>query len=111
MELNDREYAATVDKIAKLNERAARRGWTGRITITREQREVKEITEAGFETVRVVNDVTISGEPPKYEGWTFLASLDFDPEAGVIVSTAPGVGTVHRRGLKDGHRPHCNTAR
>src|SRR5258708_15012679 len=111
MQLNDSEYAATVAKIDKLNARAARRGWTGRITIEREQVEVRETTEAGFETVRVVNEVKISGEPPKYEGWTFLAKLDFDPEAGLIVSTAPGVGSVDRTGLIEGACGHCNTDR
>src|SRR5882757_8161077 len=100
MQLTDGEYAATVEKITKLNARAAKRGWTGRIRVTGERVEVRKHNSlTGMDVVTYRNEVTISGEPPCYEGWTFLAKVDFDPEAGVIISTAPGVDSVDRSGL------------
>jgi hypothetical protein len=108
MQLTDSEYAATAAKVARLNERAAKRGWTGRITIYREVVEKREWNDAiGLETVRYLNEVTISGAPPRYDGWTFLARLDWDPEAGLIVSTAPGAGPVDRSELAEGACDHC----
>jgi hypothetical protein len=59
----------------------------------------------------VEHDVTITGEAPCYEGWTFIAALDWDPNAGLIVRTAPGVETVEREGLVEGWCDHCKKAR
>lgn len=106
-QLTDAELAATQDKMAKLNARAARRGWTGRITVTSERVEITETGESGLPVTKIRNEVTIDGEAPCYGGWTFLASLDFDPEAGLIVSTAPGVKSVDREGLTEGGCDHC----
>lgn len=112
MRLTDSEYAATAAKVARLNARAAKRGWTGRVTIEREVVEKRDWNDAlGLETVRYLNEVTISGEPPKYAGWTFLAKLDWDPEAGLIVSTAPGVRSVDRSTLAEGACDHCKQDR
>ena len=108
MQLTDTEYAATAEKIARLNKRAAKRGWTGQVTITAERVEVRKHNAiTGLDVVTFRNEVTISGEPPCYEGWTFLAKVDFDPEAGVIISTAPGVDSVDRSGLVEGACDHC----
>src|ERR1035437_5142960 len=111
MELNDTEYAKTIEKIDKLNQRAAKRGWTGRITVTAETVTETKQNAIGLTVTRTYNDVTISGEPPCYDGWTFLASLDFDPEIGLVVNTAPGVEKIDRTGLADGECQHCGTNR
>ena len=111
MELNDTEYAKTTEKIDKLNQRAANRGWTGRITVTREVVTETKVNAIGLMVTRTYNDVTISGEPPCYDGWTFLASLDFDPEIGLVVNTAPGVDKIDRTGLADGECQPCETKR
>ena len=111
MELNNTEYAKTIEKIDKLNERAAKRGWTGRITVTSETVTETKQNAIGLMVTRTYNDVTISGEPPCYDGWTFLASLDFDPEIGLVVNTAPGVDKIDRTGLADGECQHCGTNR
>jgi hypothetical protein len=107
MQLTDTELAATRDKVAKLNARAANRGWTGRVTVTSEPVEITETGESGLPVTRFRHEVTIDGEAPCYDAWTFLAKLDWDPEAGLIVSTAPGVKSVDRDGLVEGDCDHC----
>jgi hypothetical protein len=109
--LSDAELAATRDKIAKLNARAVRRGWTGTLGLDVTETEVTEELPSGLKVARVVNEVTITGQPPCYDGWTFLAKLEWDPEAGLIVSTAPGVGSVDRADLEESACGHCNKRR
>jgi len=104
------EYSETIEKIAKINARAEKKGFTGRIEITAERVEVTR-KAAGIEVTEVAYDVTLGGEAPSYNGWTLAAVLDFDPEAGLIVNTAPGVESVNREGLTAGTCAHCNTSR
>jgi hypothetical protein len=105
------EFAATDAKIAKINERAAKKGFTGRVTLTAERVEVARDIIPGLTVTEVMYDVTLGGEAPSYNGWTLAAVLDFDPEAGLIVNTAPGVDKVNREGLEAGYCGHCNTIR
>jgi hypothetical protein len=111
MRLTHAEYDATRDKIEKLNKRAVKRGWTGRITITGEPVTVKETGPSGLPITKQLIDTTITGEPPKYDGWTFLARLEWDKDSGLVVFTAPGVPEIDRSGLREGACDHCETAR
>lgn len=111
MRLTQDELTATEAKIAKLNARAAKRGWNGRIDIASELVTETETNIAGFEVTREFFETTVTGEPPKYDGWTFLASLDFDPDSGLVVRAAPGVPPVDRSQLREGACDHCKIDR
>lgn len=111
MRITPGEYEATVEKIAKITARAEKRGFTGKLTVEAELVEEKKTNDLGFEVTEIFYDVTIGGEPPRYAGWEFRAKLVWDPEAGLIVSTAPGVESVNRRGLREGWCDHCKTKR
>lgn len=104
--LSPAEYALTVEKIAKINARAAKRGFTGLLEVIGERTEETYVNEVGLETTEIVYKTTISGEPPKYNGWQLLAALDFEP-GGLIVRTAPGIESINRDGLEPGKCDHC----
>ncbi|MGL5827849.1 MAG: hypothetical protein ACRCYU_24045 [Nocardioides sp.] len=108
--LTPHELAATREKISKLNARAAKRGWTGRVDLVTERRESKR-EELGIEITEVTYRVTVGGEAPSYEGWVFLATAEWDQHAGLIVRTAPGVESVDRDALTQNGCDHCGVAR
>lgn len=95
MDLTPVEYTLTVEKIAKLNARAAKRGWNGHITITGEPVTRSETMPNGLVRETEVMATVISGSPPCYDGWTFLARLEW-ADGGLVVFTAPGVENVTR---------------
>lgn len=109
--INEAEYQATLTKIQLINARAIKRGFTGRITLEAKEVTVADIDTFGLEHVEVYYDVVLGGEAPSYQGWTFIASLDWDPEAGLIVKTAPGIVSVNRGYLVEGWCDHCRKAR
>ena len=111
MDLTPQELALTEDKIAKINDRAAKRGWTGRLTVEATPADRTTTNVAGFTTTEILFDVRIGGSPPSYDGYTFLATLEWDQNAGLVVRTAPGVVSVDRTDLKPGACAHCNTDR
>jgi hypothetical protein len=106
------EYEATVVKIAKINARAEKKGFTGRVTVDAEHVQVTHKNQAGIPVTYEMVDVTIGGEAPAYGGWKFIARLDWDEEAGLITSMAPGAEViVNREGLVRGHCDHCKKIR
>ncbi|MGO2933161.1 hypothetical protein [Microbacterium sp.] len=114
--LTQEEFAATQDRAAAINRRAVKRGFTGRIEVTGVTREITETDEAGLPRTRVVVDVAISGEAPRYNGWQFLAAVDtIETEDGhdFVIRSAPGVEEtgVDRSTLGPGRCEHCNTVR
>lgn len=114
--LTPEEFTATQAKAEKINARAAKRGFTGRITITGTERAISETDQAGLERTRIVIDTEISGEAPSYGGWMFLAAVDAVPtESGpqFVVRTPPGVDAddLDRSVLVVGHCAHCRTTR
>lgn len=112
MFISPAEYAATVEKIAKINARAAKRGFTGSLEVvatpTTRERTVNgfHVVEEGFEFDR------IGGTAPSYNGWTLLAVLDYDQHAGLVTRVVPGAETtVNRETLVQGWCDHCKTDR
>jgi hypothetical protein len=101
----------TLEKIEKINARASKKGLSGRLDLKVTEVEVKSKDDMGFEVVEIMYDVEFSGEAPKHNGWTFLATLDWDENAGLIVRTAPGVHSVDRESLREGHCDHCQKQR
>lgn len=111
MRLTSGEYEATVERIEKINQRAEKRGFNGRIDLTATQIIEKYTTDLGFEVEEIKWDIEITGEPPRYNGWTFTATLEWDEEAGPIVYTVPGVKTVNRDNLRQDWCDHCRQTR
>lgn len=101
------EYAATVAKIAKINERAQAKGFTGSLEVigTREERTTFD-SLTGFEVTEVVYSTRVTGTAPSYGGYVFLARIDRVGESFVI-SSAPGVDHVERSTVRPGECDHC----
>lgn len=109
------ELAATQLKIGKINDRAAKRGWTGRLVVDAQYTEVTDENEAGIEVTKVFYMTKITGEAPKYNGWEFLAVLDWHSAGGELITrVSPGVeltGPIDRSNLRPGACDHCDTVR
>lgn len=114
--LDPTSFAATIARAEKINARAVRRGFTGRIEVTGTERTVSETGPGGESRTYIVIDTTISGEAPHYGGWEFLAAVDAisttDGE-DFILRTAPGVdaASVDRNTLTAGFCDHCKAIR
>jgi len=111
MDLTPAEFQATVEKIRKLNARAAKRGWTGVIVVTGKPFTHEHRNPMTGQVVKTHKVATvISGEPPKYDGWTFLARADW-ADGGMVLFTAPGVEGIDRTGITEGSCDHCRINR
>lgn len=108
--LTPAEFTATRAKIAKINERATKRGFTGRFEVTGARIEVSETVESGLTVTSIYMDTEITGETPKYNGWTFLARVDAIGDTFTL-ATAPGVEHVDRDLVRAGHCDHCESNR
>jgi hypothetical protein len=111
MLLTPAEFEKTRDKIDKINARAARKGWTGQIHLTGERVTKTETGPAGLPVTQQFIEATITGDPPKYEGWTFLARAEFDKDSGLVVYGAPGAKPVDRNSIQPGECDHCHVNR
>ena len=121
MKITPAELALTVAKLDKINARAAKRGWTGRVTLeatpTTITRTVGGITIdgvnlGGLTIEEEAFEVELGGDAPSYNGWSFLATLDWDEHAGLVTRCAPGVEVVvDRDALVAGWCDHCRTTR
>ncbi len=109
--LNAEELAATRAKIAKLQQRAARKGFTGLVDVTAVPA-TRSFTSAGGLPVTVHGfDVTITGDPPRYAGWRFVAAVDA-VEGGTILCYPPGsTAEVPNDQIRAGGCDHCHTTR
>jgi hypothetical protein len=111
LRLTAAEYEATVAKIAKLNTRAAKRGWTGTLALTHEVVTETKPNAAGFTVTKTWHEVLVTGRPPCYEGWTFLAEATWTDQGDIVTRCAPGVENVDRDALREGACDHCKTDR
>ncbi|WP_232546980.1 hypothetical protein [Propioniciclava soli] len=109
--LNAEELAATRAKIAKLQQRAERKGFTGTIDVAAVPA-TRSSTSAGGLPVTVHGfDVTITGDPPRYQGWRFVAAVDA-VEGGTILRYPPGsTAEVPNDQIRPGECDHCHTTR
>jgi hypothetical protein len=74
------ELAATRTKLQALNQRAARKGFTGSIEVSATPATRSHTPGPGAAAVTVHGfDVTITGDPPHYQGWQFIAAVDTLP--------------------------------
>lgn len=95
-------------RIAKLSERSVKLGGVPITIAVLGHRDVED-TEHKGRMIRLV-DITVEGEMPRYNGWSFVATLDHTPDGNVIRSV-PGfeVDPKFRSGLPCCE--HCQTAR
>lgn len=102
----------TREKVAKINARAAKKGLAGTLTMTAEEVTVVEVDEVTkIRTEYTMYDVEIQGNAPAFNGWEFVAKLDWDANAGLIVRSIPGAVAVDRESLRQGWCDHCKTTR
>ena len=97
-----------MNKLESLNKRAAKLGCSPiKVEILGEMKRIKDKKKG---EVDVFTCLTVEGEAPSYNGWTFVASIEHT-EAGNIIRTAPNKETPTR--FFDVHSvcEHCNTRR
>ncbi len=105
------EFAATSAKLAKLQRRAAQKGFTGHVTLTGKPATRQYRTPGGLSITQHGFDVTIRGEPPRYEGWRFVAAVDA-VDGGIILRYPPGSTTsIPTDQIRAGECDHCHTKR
>lgn len=89
-EVNAVNYGRLQADIAALAKRAVKLGGSvGMVEISR--REVDRVTAYGFKVTQTLITVRITGEAPKLNGWSFVATLQHVADVGNIVRTVPGV--------------------
>jgi hypothetical protein len=109
--LSHGEYLATVEKIEKINARAVKRGFTGRLEVVAEREERKSLDAlTGLTLTEIVYNTRVTGEAPSYGGYVFLARVDRMGDS-FIISTAPGVEHVERSVVRPGECDHCGMNR
>lgn len=110
-ELSAYELEMTREKIAKINARCANRGIPGGLNVEWREETKKEKNEFGVTIESIVYPTKITGIAPKLPDWEFVATLDYDQHAGLIVRTYPGVNSIDRSELREGFCDHCQTDR
>lgn len=112
------EAQLTRERVAKINKRLTRRGYTGLVELTvGEPYTVSDTLDGGIEVETVVVDVTLTGRPAQYEGWVFVAAVDTLPatsgDAAFVLRCAPGMEATdaERASLAAYACQHCNTTR
>lgn len=111
--LSFEQVEATIAKFDKLNERAAKKGLGGSWKLTKVERVVEKDTHpvTGLPVEKVWYECTVGGTAIAFDGWEFIATLDWDEYAGLIVRAMPGAVAVDREGLREGWCDHCKTTR
>lgn len=107
--LTEEALEATREKIEKINAKASKKGLSGRLEVIAEQTTVTHDI-GGIPVEEILYSTTITGEPPKHNGWVFLATLEW-VETGVIVRAVPGAPTADRDKFEPNKCDHCGTYR
>lgn len=109
--LSGDELAATRDKLANLQARAVRKGFTGSIKLDAVPATRVEQSPGGLRVTVHGFDVTITGEAPRYAGWRFVAAVDA-VDGGVVLRYPPGSEpTIPNDQVRPGECDHCHTQR
>jgi hypothetical protein len=95
---------ATLAKAKKIAARAAKKGLSGGYTVSTETR-VETITTTGKTTENTY--LIIEGSPAKYNGWTFVALVEWVNGQAVVTSTNYTGPQVDRSTLVQGACDHC----
>ena len=109
--LNAYELEMTQEKIAKINARCEKRGIPGGLNVEYREEIEKEKNDLGIEIEKISYMTKITGIAPKLPDWEFMATLDYDHNAGLIVRAYPGMPAINRDNLREGWCDHCHTNR
>jgi hypothetical protein len=109
------ELAYVQGKLAKLVKRASKIGVPPMVlTVVREFDE-EIVGDDGTVIVKKMAEITLTGEAPKYGGWTFVATVEpIDGEETNMIHKMPGIGVdvpVEYRTATMFRCDHCNTKR
>jgi hypothetical protein len=106
------QLSETLARVAKINERAAKKGLAGTLAVeyTEIQLSEKDLL-TGLIREWVEYDIQITGNAPAHNGWEFIAKLDWDANAGLIVRAMPGAIQANRDALREGWCDHCKITR
>ncbi len=109
--LTGEEVAATRAKLANLQARAIKKGFTGHLELVATPA-TRSYSSAGGLPVTVHGfDVTVTGEPPRYQGWRFVAAVD-SVDGKAVLRYPPGTApTVANDRVRPGECDHCHTTR
>lgn len=111
-QIDSYQLSETLAKVAKINERAAKKGLAGMLTVEWEPVECEETNQiTGIKSTWTEYKIEIQGNAPAYNGWEFIAKLDWDANAGLIVRAMPGAIQADRDALREGWCDHCKTTR
>lgn len=98
-------------RIAKLNKRGKKLGCEP-ITLTITGTELKEFNPArGSKYFVEFTNITIKGDDPVLEGYRLIASIDQDPELGVMINVVPGAVLPEKYRESNGSCDHCKAKR
>jgi len=101
-------------KVEQFNRRAAKAGVTQQFEVvhsisfvpaSRAEVELFGLPDAGHSVVTFV----VLGQPLVVEGWTFVATLSFDKEAGVVTRPVPGAPVVDLTVYRSLTSPICDS--
>lgn len=109
--LNAAELEMTREKIEKINERCANKGIPGGLNVEYREEIEKGTNSLGVEIEKISYVTRITGIAPKLPDWEFMATLDYDQHAGLIVRAYPGMPAINRDNLREGWCDHCQTNR
>ena len=109
--LSGEDLAATRVKLNKIQARAARKGFTGNIGLNAKPSTRAQHVDGGLPVTIHGFDVTITGEPPAYRGWRFVATVDAI-DGGTIIRYPPGGDQgITNQDVVAGKCDHCHTNR
>jgi hypothetical protein len=102
-------------RIDRTNKRAAKQGLQGGLSL--EIGETKWVADDRIESEILadlfkveVTEVTVTGDAPCFDGWTFLAALTNDNGA-LVIRNAPGIEGIDRDSVRPGECDHCSKNR
>ena len=101
--------AATLSKAKTIGERATKKGLSGGFEITTETRmEISPITNTAYECTYLI----VKGTPAVYNGWTFLARIEWINNQPIVNTMGNNQGTeLDGRQFAEGECDHCGIQR
>lgn len=108
------ELSATRAKLARILVRAEKKGFTGRVALHAQPATRSHLPAPGAPPITLHGfEVTITGRPPSYGGWRFLAAVD-NVAGQPVLRYPPGAAEtdlVANGSIRPGTCDHCHTTR
>lgn len=114
-EIRESRVEAAYEIVAKSNKRAAKVGASPiTLRVVREfEKSFSRENALGEKVVYAVRyvEVEVEGQTPKFEGWTFLATLDHSHDTGTVVRAIPDASLPESYWSSEPVCDHCETIR